>query len=175
MTVESWTISPRIHSSIELCCRCVRFCASLECGVAGGVGYIPAKKRVLESIEHPFCFWAYSFSRTLFSGRRLPFVCVFANLEGYASLAAFLVVGGSGEQCVGKGIKGCFNGVLDNADYEADANNLHGDVVADTEEEQHSGIRSREPPATPEAPQALTAARTQRMPAVTGLMAMPMV
>ena len=34
--------------------------------------------------------------------------------------------------------------------------------------EQHSGIRSREPPATPEAPQALTAARTQRMPAVTG-------
>ena len=41
--------------------------------------------------------------------------------------------------------------------------------------EQHSGISSSEPPATPDAPHALTAASTHRMPAVMGLMAMPMV
>ena len=131
---------------------------------------------MLESNRAPVLCLRPIVSRELLSCRRLPFVCIFANLEGHTSFTAFLVVGGSGEQRVGKGVKGRFNGVLNNADYEANSNNLHGDIVADAE--QGAAQRNKKQGAagnTGSTAGALTAARTQRMPAVTGLMAMPMV
>lgn len=114
-------------------------------------------------------------SRRLFSGRGLPFVCVFANLEGYASFTAFLVVGSSGEQRVGKGIKGSFNGVLNNADYEANAHNLHGDVVADAE--QGAAQRNKEQGTAGNTGSTTGTYRSQNAENASGnrLMAMPMV
>ena len=43
-------------------------------------------------------------------------------------------------------------GILDYTDDETNAYNLHGDIVWDSKQLHASGIRRREPPATPEAP-----------------------
>ena len=45
-----------------------------------------------------------------------------------------MVFGDGGEESVGGRVEGGFDGVLDDADDEADGDGLHGDVVADAEE-----------------------------------------
>ncbi len=61
---------------------------------------------------------------------------------------------------------GLFYRVLDHSDDESDRNDLHGDIIEMPNREHAIGIRSREPPATPDAPQADRAARRLKMIAV---------
>lgn len=60
----------------------------------------------------------------------------------------------------------CLAGILDNTYDETNTNYLHGNIIGDSKRLQAMGIRSREPPATPEAPAALAAAKMQRIRAV---------
>ena len=85
-----------------------------------------------------------------------------------ALLDELAVLGGGREHHVGRGVQARLAGILDNADDEADADNLHGDIVADAEQRAAHGMSRSDPPATPDAPQADTAASTHRMTAVTG-------
>lgn len=60
-------------------------------------------------------------------------------------------------------VKTSLTGILDNSDDETNTDCLHGNVIRHSKRLQAIGIRSKDPPATPEAPAALKAASTQRM------------
>ena len=53
-----------------------------------------------------------------------------------------MVFGGGRELHIGRGVQAGFHGILDDADDEADAHHLHGDVVADAE--QRAGHRDEQ-------------------------------
>ena len=68
-------------------------------------------------------------------------MCVFVLLfsaqelrQGLARLAPLVILGGGGELDVTGRVQGRFHGVLHDADDEADADDLHGDVVRDAEQ-----------------------------------------
>ena len=60
--------------------------------------------------------------------------CVLAGEELDALLAASHVLGGCREQHVRGGVERRLAGVLDDADDEADGDDLHGDILADAEQ-----------------------------------------
>ena len=68
---------------------------------------------------------------------------VLAHVEvGTAGADPLAILCGSGEQNVGGRVQSGFAGVLDNADDEADGDNLNGDVVGDAE--QRAGKRDQQ-------------------------------
>ncbi len=75
--------------------------------------------------------------------------------DGFALFFPFMEFRSSCEQRVCGGIQACLAGVLNNTDDEANTNNLHCDIARDTK--QRTSQRNQ-PPATPDAPHAETAA-----------------
>ena len=73
-----------------------------------------------------------------------------------AFLSAFCKFGSCGKENVTGAVERSFASILQYGDDEANANNLHSDIIADTKGSAATGISSKEPPATPEAPQAPT-------------------
>ena len=102
-----------------------------------------------------------------------PFWRLVSPTSGQAAAAAEL--GGRGEQHVGGGVQCRLAGVLDDADDEADAHHLHGDVVGMPNRLHAMGISSRGAPATPEEPQAAMEATTLSRKAVGKSTEMPRV
>ena len=89
--------------------------------------------------------------------------------------AAAAELGGRGEQHVGGGVQCRLAGVLDDADDEADAHHLHGDVVGNAEQAARHGNQQQGAPATPEEPQAAMEATTLSRKAVGKSTEMPRV
>lgn len=81
-------------------------------------------------------------------------------------LAAFRKFSNSSKEDITGTVQCRFAGIFKNTNDEAYADDLHGNIIADTKEAQATGIRRREPPATPEAPQAPTVEIRHRRSAV---------
>ena len=79
-------------------------------------------------------------------------------------LAAFRKFSNSSKEDITGTVQCRFTGIFKNTNDEAYADDLHGNVIADAE--RGTGIRRREPPATPEAPQAPTVEIRHRRSAV---------
>ena len=73
--------------------------------------------------------------------------------QGLALLAPLMILSGGSELHVTGRIQGSLNRVLHHADDEADATICMATSLEMPNREQAMGISSREPPATPEAPQ----------------------
>ena len=97
---------------------------------------------------------------------RRPFCCyvklnVVSRNQVFALQSAFLSAlckfGSCGKENVTGAVERSFASILQYGDDEANANNLHSDIIADAKGSAgNRNQQQREPPATPEAPQAPT-------------------
>lgn len=103
------------------------------------------KKEVLRVCDFHTCNTSFLF--VFFQFLRYHILCLQGPQPGSSG-----VFGGGGEQHVAAAVQGRFTGVFDDADDEAHAHHLHGDVIADAERGTGHGDQQQGTPGHPGSP-----------------------